>query len=413
MSRHATVELSPRDRLRCLVALIGALAVVSTLSSLMWPILSEALRLRGWDDTMIGLNAAAQFSGIVVVALLVTRIIPLLGFFRTIVSGLSVAALSMVLLAVLQDYWAWFVLRFLMGMGVSLLFTAGDTWINSIVDDRARGRWLGIYSTVGMAGWAVGPIMGSMMDPQSIWPFVAGLSAILMATVMLLPSRRIDIRLEAHASHGASGVGPLIAAFIAAPTVLLASAMFGILEGAVQSFAHLYTMDMLGREHRDVGYAVIWVASVGAIFFQYPVGWLADKVDRGWLLVGCVGVLFVMICLLPVLIEGGAQPWWTPPALALWASLVVWGGAMGATFTVGITLLGQRFRGVDLVAANAVFSLLFGVGGLMGPFMAGSAMEHFGSQAYPALLATTVLAYTLFAAYRQWIRLKATRGPGV
>ena len=41
------------------------------------------------------------------------------------------------------------------------------------------------------------------------------------------------------------------------------------------------------------GYAVIWVGSVVAIFFQYPVGWLADKVDRGWLLVGCVAIMAI------------------------------------------------------------------------------------------------------------------------
>jgi len=402
------VKLSPRDRLRCLVALIAALSVVSTLSSLMWPILSEALRIEGFDETAIGINAAAQFAGIVTVALLVTRIIPRLGFFRTIVTGLAVAALTFVLLSLLRDYWAWFVLRFLMGMGISLLFTAGDTWINTIIDDRVRGRWLGIYSTVGMAGWAVGPIMGSMMDPEGFWPFVAGITAISIATILLLPTRHIDIHLAAQADHDPSA-GRLTAVFLTAPTVLLAAAMFGIVEGGVQSFAHLYTMDLLGQEHRDVGYAVIWVASVGAIFFQYPIGWLADRVDRGWLLVGCVAVLFIAVCLLPVLIVHGAQPWWTPGAFALWANLAIWGGAMGATFTVGITLLGQRFRAVELVAANAVFSLLFGIGGLAGPFMAGTAMHQLGSQGFPALLAVTVLAYTLFAAYRQWIRLKARR----
>ncbi len=399
----AELDLSPRDRMRCLIALIGALSVVSTLSSLMWPILSEALRNRGWDETMIGVNAAAQFGGIVVVALLVTRIIPRLGFYRTIVTGLSVAALMLVLLGLLRDYWAWFVLRFLMGMGISLLFTAGDTWVNSIVEDKVRGRWLGIYSTVGMAGWAVGPIMGSQMDPESWWPFIAGLIAITIATFMLLPTRRIDIKLSTHADHD-PGKGRMIAVFILAPTVLLSSAMFGIVEGSVQSFAHLYTMDLLGEQFRHVGYAVIWVASVGAIFFQFPIGLLADRMDRGWLLVICVGVLFLMVCLLPVLIGFGADPWYSPGALGLWASLSLWGGAMGAIFTVGITLLGERFRGVELVAANAIFSVLFGMGGLIGPFIVGSAMEHLGSRGYPAALAVTVLAYLLFAAYRQYLR---------
>ena len=61
----------------------------------------------------------------------------------------------------------------------------------------------------------------------------------------------------------------------------------------------------------------------------------------------------------------------------------MWGGAMGATFTVGLTLVGQRFRGVQLIAANAVFTLLFGIGGLLGPFVVGSAMGRFGPARLP------------------------------
>ena len=80
----------------------------------------------------------------------------------------------------------------------------------------------------------------------------------------------------------------------------------------MNSFAHLYTMDMLGGEYRSIGYAVIWVGSVGAIFFQYPIGWLADRTDRGWLLVACVATVVVMIALLPWLIQAGTEPWWTP-----------------------------------------------------------------------------------------------------
>jgi hypothetical protein len=78
---------------------------------------------------------------------------------------------------------------------------------------------------------------------------------------------------------------------------------------------------------------------------------------------------------------------------------------MGGTFTVGMTLLGERFTGTALIAANAVFSMLFGIGGLVGPLAVGSAMSAWGPQAFPATLVTAVVVYGVFAAYRQ-----ATRG---
>ena len=78
---------------------------------------------------------------------------------------------------------------------------------------------------------------------------------------------------------------------------------------------------------------------------------------------------------------------------------------MGATFTVVLTLVGERFRDVELVAANAVYALLFGLGGLAGPFLAGAAMDRFGPPGFPASLFAVAALYAVFAAWRQ-----ATRG---
>ena len=384
-----------------MIALVAALAVVSITSSLNWPILSEALRNQGYSESMIGINAAAQFAGIIVVALAAPRIIPVLGFFKAIALGMIVLAVTIIALPAFRSFETWLVIRFLLGMGNSLLFTTGDTWINLIVNDRVRGRWMGIYVTVGMAGWAVGPLLGAYLDPDTYWPFVWGLLAILVAAGLLLPTRKLDVRLSVPKQGVTLG---LAAVFFAAPTVLLASAMFGIVEGAMQSFAHLYTMDVLGAQFRQTGYAVIWVGAIAAVFFQYPIGWLADKVNRSWLLIVCVLTLMVSIILFPLLVEGGRDAWWQPQGLALWAVVSVWGGSMGGIFTVGITLLGERFRDVELVSANAVFSVLFGVGGMLGPFLAGTAMSAIGPAGFPLSLLAAVVIYALFALYRQFTR---------
>ncbi len=396
--------LGARERRRCLLALVAALSVVGVSSSLAWPILAESLRHQGYDETAIGLNAAAQFAGIIFVAGNATWLIPRLGFFRAIVLGLVLVATMLALLPTIRDYSTWFALRFVLGIGNSLLFTAGDTWINQIVDNRVRGRWMGIYNTAGMAGWAVGPILGSQMDPSTYGPFLVGIGAVTVALAFLLPTRQIDVRIRV-GREARAPLGRLLAVFVVAPTVLLSSGMFGVVEGGIQSFAHLYTMDVLGTEFRATGYAVIWVGAVGAIFFQYPAGWLADRVDRGWLLTGCVASAAAAMALFPWLLPGADGPWWSPAALALWAVVVAWGGTMGATFTVGLTLVGERFRDVELVAANAVFSLLFGLGGLAGPFLAGAAMDRFGPPGFPASMLIVTVLYALFAAYRQ-----ATRG---
>jgi MFS family permease len=291
-----------------------------------------------------------------------------------------------------------------LGIGNALLFLTGETWINRILDDKVRGRWIGVYSTVGMTGWALGPIIGGTLDGGGWMPFLVAAACIVPAIVLLAPTRSID--LEARADHATETSGATMwHALLIAPTVLMSSAMFGVVDGGLMSFGHIYAMELLGDDQRNVGYAVIWVVLVGSIFWQIPIGRFADRFNRGWMLVACIAVIAVAGSLLPVTIRGGLAPWYSPEGLALWGTLVVWGGAMGGTFTVGMTLLGERFTGTALIAGNAVFSMLFGIGGLVGPLAVGSAMSAWGPQAFPATLVAAVVVYGVFAAYRQ-----ATRG---
>ena len=90
-----------------MIALIGALAVVSITSSLNWPILAEALRNQGYSESLIGINAAAQFAGIIMVALAAPRIIPALGFFKAILLGFAIVAVALIALPVFRGFETW------------------------------------------------------------------------------------------------------------------------------------------------------------------------------------------------------------------------------------------------------------------------------------------------------------------
>ena len=106
--------LSPRDRFRCLIAPIGALTVVSMSSSPTWPILAESPRNRGFGDSAIGLNAAARFAGIAIVALMAAKVVPRVGFPHAIALGPGLVGGALLLLPLVRDRHAWFPIRFLL-----------------------------------------------------------------------------------------------------------------------------------------------------------------------------------------------------------------------------------------------------------------------------------------------------------
>ena len=57
--------------------------------------------------------------------------------------------------------------------------------------------------------------------------------------------------------------------------------------------------------------------------------------------------------------------------------------------TCGLMLadLGDRFTGAELLAGTAALTAMFGLGGIAGPTLGGAAMQHFGPEGLPALLA--------------------------
>ena len=107
----------------------------------------------------------------------------------------------------------------------------------------------------------------------------------------------------------------------------------------------------------------------------------------------CWSSLTVLGCLLlPFAIES------TP---LLWPLLFVWGAVAFGAYPVALADLGDRFSGALLLAGNAAFALMWGVGGLIGAPLSGAAMHHFGPEGLPVTLAVAYTALALSALLRR------------
>jgi hypothetical protein len=89
--------------------------------------------------------------------------------------------------------------------------------------------------------------------------------------------------------------------------------------------------------------------------------------------------------------------------LTTWPVFLVMGGGMGAIYTLGLGILGDRFAARDLTAANVLFVMTYHAGLLVGPASVGAAMEVASPQAFPFALTLPliVLAFASLAAHRR------------
>ncbi len=369
MTVRAAPELSAYERRISIVAVIASITVFGLIIGLTYPLLSLILESQGVGTDMIGMNAAMTAVGVVVSSPINPRLAKRFGVGEFMVYCLLATGVLLLLLRLFPNVYAWFVLRILLGVAINGLFVLSESWINQIAEDKNRGKIVGVYAAVLSAGFGLGPLLIPLAGIHSWTPFVAGACLVAVAIVPVMRVRHLAPKL----SHDQ---GIHLSKFIRlAPILLTAVAVFALFDGSAASLLPLYALEHGWAEEA----AVIMVAALvlGNVALQIPVGWLADRMDRHavMLLCGVAGVAGAVV--LPFVID---IPW------ALWPTLLVWGGLIVGIYTVALALLGERFQGNDLVAGNAAFGLVWGLGAMAGPALGGQAMAQMGPNGLPLLI---------------------------
>ena len=363
-------SLSLSERRLSLAAVIASFAAMGLMWGLMLPLLALILERDGVDTVLNGLNAAMASLAILVAGPFAPRIIHAVGLLPSLHIGIAVVAGAILLMAAFPGLGPWFLLRFVFGLGVVLYWVGSETWINTVAREESRGRIMGVYMTALMVGLAGGPLIIAATGIDGILPFLIGAGLMAASAVPLVLARRL-----------APSIPPtrpirLRQVVLLAPTVMATIAAAGFTDMAIITLYPLYALR--SGFSQDAALLMLSVYFVGSLALQLPIGWLADHLDRRRILMLCAGVGVVGPLMLPFVLH---------IEVALWPLLFLWGGAVVGLYTVGLTLLGQSFPAAHLARAVAVFVMFYTTGGVIGPVVAGGAMEVAGPSGLPFALA--------------------------
>jgi MFS family permease len=163
--------------------------------------------------------------------------------------------------------------------------------------------------------------------------------------------------------------------FFLAPLLLLVVAAAALFDQVVMSLLPIYSLRHGIAE--STGSFMLTVLIIGNVMLQVPIGWLADRFSRRYL-VSCLAFGTVAGCILLVwLIAGSAL---------IWPMLFFWGAIAFGTYTIAIIDLGARFSGALLLAGNSAFGLMWGISGVLGPSVTGIIMDLMGPEGLPLTL---------------------------
>ena len=381
------------ERLRGIVACIASTTTATVTLGLTLPYLALVLDRWGVPPWINGLSAAAQMVAVMAFAYVGPRLMARFGTKRVITGGLFGVALSLLLLPLFPDVWIWFPIRFLLGFASELVWTTGDVWINQLAPDDKRGRIVGTTGFFQHGGFAVGPLLLVIMGTESWLPLHVGIAIVLMGLLPLLVAGR------AVTSKAAEAQARVLHFLRLVPGLMVAGLMFGLIDSAILTLLPVYGL----RKGLDAGMAegMLSIFVVGAMLAQVPMGWLTERIDGLRLMLAGALLTFVMLL-------------WTPWAIVdpvlIYPVLGAMGAGLGGFYIIALVEIGRRFKGPALIGVTTSFMFLWATGSVVGPGLAGLAIDLGGPDAMPATAAVLTAAFMLllFALRRR----RSPSGPG-
>ncbi|RAU19646.1 MFS transporter [Nitrincola tibetensis] len=365
-----------------------------------WPLLLGIVLImlgNGMHFTLIGLRggiegfSAAELaivtSGYFVGFLSGARFSPLLirrvGHVRVFAALGSFMSAGLIAFPLITEPWAWTLLRILIGFCMSGIYVTAESWLNDAATNENRGKVLSAYMiaqtlgiigaqgllTLGDAATSVLFIGASILVSISFAPILLSVNPVPNVEV----ARPMSLR-DLFASSPLGTVGIFLLGSVYA-TQSGMGAVFGSQIG-------------LSATHIALFVAMLFA---GALFLQYPIGWLSDRIDRRKVILGAA-LLGAVSCFLGWMNDGGMG------FLMLAAFLT--GGVTTPLYSLFLAYTNDSLSAEEMPAASGGLVFTFGLGAIIGPLVTGWAMETFGPYAFWPVLGITFLLIVFYAAYR-------------
>src|SRR5271166_3478531 len=343
------------------------------------PLIAIVLSRSGHSTLLIGAVIAVSLVAVTLIGPLYPRAIARLGLQRSVMSGIGAAVVILFVMPYWNSVAAWAVLQIATGCALGLSWIASEIWMNTVSGNQSRGTVMGIYGTVFSIGTVAGPVLLEFTGTSGALPFLIGGLCLACTLLPLALIRDVAASSAAHAAqsatvaHAASSsmrrgaLRELVGFLQAAPVVMVAAAVAGLVESADLSLLPLFGLHL-------------------------RIGLLADRFGRRAMLGICSAASAIGPLLLP-------DAYNTPTLL--WPLLFAWGGTLYAFYSQGVAMLGEQFSKRDLAGANTAFVMVYCIGGILGPSIGGWAMGQWPNRGLPALLAIAAASLLAVLALRR------------
>ncbi|WP_068111865.1 MFS transporter [Tropicimonas marinistellae] len=342
----------------------------------------------GFTKSQVGLLGSAHFLGFFVGCWWAPRLMGSVGHSRAFAAFTATGAIGLISHMMIVDPWAWAAMRTATGLCVAGCYTVIEAWLQAKLRNSIRGRVMGYYRGVDLTAAIGAQLLIGVLEPANYVSY--NLLAILCCAA-LLPIALTTVRQPK--TPAAPRLRPELA-FRRSPLAAAAVVVAAISSAAFRMVGPIYGQEVGLSTNQIAWFLAAWV--LGGAMAQVPIGWLADKYDRRWVLLG-LSLASVASCAATLSI-GAAN------SAVVFANAVIFGLTTFPVYSVAVAHAHDFAESRERVELSAALMFFFAVGAIGAPLLASTLIARFGPAALFVLIATAHAILAIVGLYRMTAR---------
>jgi MFS family permease len=342
----------------------------------------------GFSRQEIGLLGSAHFLGFFIGCWWSPRLMGSVGHSRAFAAFTAMGAIGLMAHMLVVDAYAWALMRIASGLCVAGCYTVIEAWLQAKVTNETRGRAMGIYRVVDMTGSLGAQMIVGILAPASYVSYnllaIGCCAALLPLTLTTIkpPETPRSPRLRPRLAFDRS---PLAAA--------------GVVVAALSSASFRMVGPIYGQEVGLSAGQIAWFLSafvLGGALAQFPIGWLADKYDRRWVLIW-LSAAAILSCGVTMMSSGLGT-----------TGIMLSAGLFGLTtfpiYSVAAAHAHDFASDDERVELSAALMFWFASGAIFAPYAASVLIESYGPAALFAMISIGHALLVVFGLVRMRAR---------
>ncbi len=358
----------------------GLLLMAGGINGLILPVRGS---MEGFSAFSLGLLGTGWAIGYVSGCLLTPKLVSNVGHIRSFGVMCALAAVSILASLLFLSPVAWIVLRSISGFSFAAAAMIVESWLLERADEKSRGKVFGIYTMVNLLATTAGQMSITLGEAGGHTFFVLGAILYCLALVPTAissstsPKPLVTVKLD---------IGAL---WRNSPIAVFGVFLVGTSNSAFGTLAAVYA-GQVGLVLTAVALFTSLPILSGALA-QIPVGIISDRMDRRKVLIG-IAIIAVLADLAFIILRPEAQ-------MANLALACLFGASIYSMYPVIAAHANDHAKDISTIQVSGGLLMVFGVGSIIGPFIAGAGMSVAGSY---GLFVTSLMAHVCLIAFAIW-----------